>query len=154
METQSVKAKANSNLTDFLRGLDNLPDVQRKSDELDGTPSISAQEYDRRETERLKKLVEIQLFNSEQQDEIEIPETKTDINATGKYGRSQLHIAVLNEDVEMVSTLLEAGIDISITDSSHRTALDKARTMVNQSDKFRFIIELIEKIEKNKLPAF
>jgi hypothetical protein len=50
----------------------------------------------------------------------------SDINSTGQHGYTALHIAALAGDMEKCESLIRAGIDITIKDSSGHMAWQKA----------------------------
>ena len=54
-------------------------------------------------------------------------EEKVDINAQDKHGKTALHIAVLQDSVEMVEELLKQGADFNILDEKNKTAFDYCR---------------------------
>jgi hypothetical protein len=54
---------------------------------------------------------------------------RVDIDARGVFGRTALHMAVLNNSPEQVSSLLDAGIDFNIHDDDGLTAESRSICM-------------------------
>jgi ankyrin repeat protein len=65
------------------------------------------------------------------------------INKAGKWGYTQLHFAVVNQDLAMVQSLLEQGARTDILDHSDHTALDKAERCLENNADSREIVRLL-----------
>ncbi len=53
--------------------------------------------------------------------------TKGDINAKDEFGRTNLHSACMNGDMEIAKLFIDKGIDINAKDKEGKTALNLAR---------------------------
>ncbi len=71
-------------------------------------------------------------------------EQKIPITAQDKFGNTALHYATANNDLKMISILLDHGARIDITNNDHLTPLQ----MVNTEDTDRFIQDIISRQSK------
>jgi ankyrin repeat protein len=107
---ESVKHKTSAFLTSLLKDLESITDAD--DDNIDDK---------KRERE---KALEKQM--KEKSEELGLQYVPTKIQ---KFGYSELHKAVVNEDYDLVVKLVEAGASLTAKDNGNNTPLDKARKL-------------------------
>jgi ankyrin repeat protein len=95
---------------------------------LDGVQPTTMDAIQKRENNKLGTLRKNNLLTDVEvaTTEVAVDLRAPDINAKGRFGYTQLHIAAVNNDIEAAKALLAMGANKEITDRSTATPYEKA----------------------------